>query len=385
MIVAGKTVLILGGGNGGLVAANRIRRLLSQEHRVVLVDRSPLYSFAPSYLWVMLGRRTGPRISRDLTVLTKKGIEVVIGEVQAIDAANKRVTVKDNRIEYDYLVIALGAQYSVDEVPGLGRTWTFYHLEGAEGLAEHLPKFEGGRLAIVVPSLPYKCPPAPYEAALLLDDYFRKRRIRDGVDITLYTPEQLPLQITGERIGKELIDILTRHGIKFRPNMKLKSIDHTARALDFGNNDRQPYDMVIATPVHRVPDVLVQSALAQAGGWVQVDRETLALEGPEDVFAIGDCAAVPIAGGATLPKAGVFAHGEAEVVARNIAAEINGSEALWAFGGAGSCFLEAGGGKAAYVSGNFFADPLDINMRRPGRFGHWQKLGLERLWLWRWF
>jgi len=383
--MAGKTVLILGGGNGGLVAANRIRRMLPQEHRVVLVDRSPLYSFAPSYLWVMLGRRTGSRISRDLGVLTKKGIEVVIGEVQAIDAANKRVTVKDNRIEYDYLVIALGAQYSVDEVPGLGRAWTFYHLEGAEGLAEQLPKFEGGRLAIVVPTLPYKCPPAPYEGALLLDEYFRKRRIRDYVEITLYTPEQRPLQVTGEHIGKELIEILTRHGIKFRPNMKLQSIDHTALALDFGGGDRQPYDMVIATPVHRVPDVLVQSALAQAGAWAKVDRETLALEGPEDVFAIGDCAAVPIAGSAMLPKAGVFAHGQAEVVSRNIAAEINGNESIWAFGGAGSCFLEAGGGKAAYVSGNFFADPLQVTMRRPGRFGHWQKLGLERLWLWRWF
>ena len=383
--MAGKTVLILGGGTGGLVAANRMRRMLSKEHRIVLVDRSPQYSFAPAYLWVALGRRTGRRISRDLRSLEKKGIEVLIGEIEGIDAANKRVTVKGERIDYDYLVIALGAQYSSEEIEGLGRTWTFYHLEGAEGLQEQLPKFEGGRLAIVVSALPYKCPPAPYEGALLLDEYFRKRRLRDRVEITVYTPEQLPLQITGEHIGKELIEILTRREIKFRPMMKVQAIDHAGRALAFGNNERHPFDMVIATPVHRVPDVLVQSALAAAGGWIKVDRETLAVEGPGDVFAIGDCTAVPIAGGAALPKAGVFAHGEAEVVARNVAAEINEGQAVWAYGGYGACFLETGGGKGSQVTGSFFTDPLQVSMRRPGRVGHWSKLGFERLWLWRWF
>jgi sulfide:quinone oxidoreductase len=172
--------------------------------------------------------------------------------------------------------------------------------------------------------------------------------------------------------ARKLVELLTRQGIKFRPSVTLRSIDHSAHVLDFGNNDRRPYDMVIATPVHRVPDVLVQSALAQPGGWVKVDRETLAVEAQEDIFAIGDCTSVPIAGGAMLPKAGVFAHGEAEVVARNIAAEINGGEPLWAFGGAGACFLEVGDGKGAWVSGNFFSDPLQVTMGHPGRIGHWQ-------------
>jgi len=383
--MAGKTVLILGGGTGGLVAANRLRRMLESEHRVVLVDRSPLFSFAPSFTWVMLGSRTSARISRDLRALGKKGIEFIIGEIQAIDTANKRVMVKDQRLEYDYLIISLGAEYSSAEIDGLGRTWTYYHLEGAEGIREHLPTFEGGRLAIVVSALPYKCPPAPYEGALLLDDYFRKRRIRDQVEITLYTPEQLPLQVTGEHIGKELVALLTRRGVSFRPKAKLMAVDHGAKTLEFDDGLRQPFDMVIATPVHRVPEVLVQSRLAAAGEWMEVDRETLAVAGQEDVFAIGDCNAVPMVGGSALPKAGVFAHGEAEVVCRNIAAEVAGVEAIWAYGGQGACFLETGGGKAAYVNGNFFAEPPDVTMRRPSRFAHWQKLGLERLWLWRWF
>lgn len=381
----GKTVLILGGGTGGLVAANRLRRMLPTEHRIVLVDRSPLYSFAPAFTWVMLGRRTGPQISRDLRRLEKKGIEVKIGEVQIIDAANKHVTVKGETLAYDYLVIALGAQYSVDEVPGLGRTWTFYHLEGAEGLQEELPKFKGGRLAVVVPTLPHKCPPAPYEGALLLDDYFRHRRMRDEVEITLYTPEPRPLQVAGEQVGKELVAILAAQDVMFRPQAKLREVDHKEKALVFEDNSRQQYDMVIATPVHRVPDVLVQSGLAAEGGWVKVDRETLAVDGPEDIFALGDCTAIPIAGGAMLPKAGVFAHGEAEVVCRNIAAEVSGNEPIWAFGGQGACFLETGDGKGAQVTGEFFADPPRVVMGHPGRIGHWQKLGFTRLWLWRWF
>ncbi len=382
--MAGKTVLILGGGTGGLVAANRLRRMLPQEHRIVLVDRSPLYSFAPAFTRLMLGQRTGPGISRDLRKLEKKGVEVRLEEVRSIDVANNRVTLRGESIDYDYLVIALGAQYSVDEVPGLGRTWTYYHLEGAEGLQEQLPKFEGGRLAIVVSALPYKCPPAPYEGAMLLDDYFRRRRIRDLVELTVYTPEPRPLAVTGDEIGEAVVELLTRRDIKFRPLMKLQEVDHKEKALVFEDRSRHQYDMVIATPVHRVPDVLVGSGLAREGGWVKVDRETMAVEGTEDVFAIGDCTGIPIAGG-MLPKAGVFAHGEAEVVSRNLAAEIGGGEPLWAFGGQGACFLETGRGKGASVSGIFYASPPQVTMHRPGRIAHWQKVGFERLWLWRWF
>lgn len=383
--MAGKTVLILGGGTGGLVAANRLRRMLSKEHQVILIDRSPLYSFAPAFTWVMLGERATPRITRDLRSLEKKGIRVRIGEVQAIDHASKIVTVAGEAFSYDYLVIALGAQYSVDEVPGLGRTWTFYHLEGAEGLQEQLPKFDGGRLAIVIPALPYKCPPAPYEGAMLLAAYFRKRRIRADVEITLYTPEPRPLQVAGEHVGSDLQELLAQRDIKLKTNARLREVDHKTRELAFEDGSREAYDMVIATPVHRVPDVLVHAGLAADGAWVKVDRETLAVDGAQDVFAVGDCTAIPIAAGATLPKAGVFAHGEAEVVCRNLAAEIGGSDPIWAYGGQGACFLETGRGKGAYVSGDFFAEPPHVRLQRPGRIGHWQKVGFVKLWLWRWF
>jgi sulfide:quinone oxidoreductase len=154
--------------------------------------------------------------------------------------------------------------------------------------------------------------------------------------------------------------------------------------LRFEGGADSPADMVIATPLHHAPDVLKASGLAPEGGWVPVDRETFATRF-EDVYAIGDATSVPLAGGLALPKAGVFAHGQAEVVSRNIAAEINGGEPIWAFGGQGACFLETGRGKGAYVTGRFYAEPPEVRMHRERRFWHWARLGFERTWLWRWF
>jgi sulfide:quinone oxidoreductase len=380
-----KTIVILGGGTGGLVAANRLRKLLPKEQRVVIIDRTYVYSFAPSFTRVMLGQTTGRRISRDLRWLEKKGIEFKQAEIKGIDTANKRVLLESGQVSYDYLVIALGAQYSHEEIHGLGRTWTYYHLEGAEGLQQHLPTFEPGRIRVVVSALPYKCPPAPYEGALLLDEYLRKRKLRDRFEISVHTPEPLPLAITGDEIGTRIVELLRKRDIAFTGSAQLEAVDHDEKLLRFADGSITPWDHVIATPIHKAPDVLVSSGLAPEGGWVPANPETLATHF-EDVYAIGDCTIVPFAEGKWVPKAGVFAHGEAEVVARNIAAEVEGADPIWAYGGQGACFLSAGGGKAAYLTADFYAKPEPkIRMKGPGRWWHWSKLGFERLWLWRWF
>lgn len=382
----GKTVLILGAGVGGLIAASRLRRMLGKEHRVVLVDRSPVYTFAPSFPWVMLGQRRVERVSRDLRRLERKGIEFKTAEVVGLDFDNKRVQAHGSEeLAYDYLVVSLGVDYSSEEVPGLNRAWTFYHAEGSEGLREELPQFSGGRVAVCIPSLPYRCPPAPYEGAMLLEHYFRKRKVRGDVQIHLYTPEQIPLKATGNEIGERVIGLLQKRGIAFSGGVSLKSVNHEKGRLNFADGSDAGFDMLVATPVHRLPNVLKGSALVNGGDWVPVDRETLATAAP-DVYAIGDATVIPLANGTQLPKAGVFAHGEAEVVARNLAAEIAGSDPIWAFGGQGACFMETGGGRSAYITGNFFAEPEpNVLMRNPNRFWHWSRVGFERTFLWRWF
>ncbi|MEE8370251.1 MAG: NAD(P)/FAD-dependent oxidoreductase, partial [Dehalococcoidia bacterium] len=185
--------------------------------------------------------------------------------------------------------------------------------------------------------------------------------------------------------GQMVIDLLASRQIAFNGGVRLKSVDQEAKKLAFEGGGEAAFDLLVATPVHSVPGVLVAAGMAKEGGWVTVDRETMATPFP-DVYAVGDATAVPLANGMMLPKAGVFAHGEAEIVARNIAAEINGRQSDWAFGGQGACFLETGFGKAAFAEGNFFAEPdPKVVVRSPSRFRRWQKLGFERTWLWRWF
>ena len=184
--MAGKTIAVLGGGVGGLVAANRLRRSLSREHRVVLVDRNVWHSFAPAFTSVMLGHKVADQISRDLRRLNRKGIEFIPAEINGIDLSNKTLQLNGQELAYDYLIVAMGAQYSAGDIPGLGTAYTYYSLEGAEGLQEEIAKFESGRIAIVVAGVPYKCPAAPYEGALLLDHYFRRKRLRPGGDTVVH-------------------------------------------------------------------------------------------------------------------------------------------------------------------------------------------------------
>lgn len=381
----GKRIGVLGGGVGGVVAAVRLRRLLSREHDVVLIDRTGWHVFGPGLTALMLGQKGFSQISRDLRRLGRKGIEVITAEVSGIGPAERRVYFEGQERAFDYLIIATGVQYSVGGIEGLGTAYTFYTLDGAEGLAQVLAEFKGGRVALVVPSVPYKCPAAPYEGALLLDDYFRRKGIRDEVEIRLFTPEPAPLPVAGPAVGEEVTELMAAREIWFSPNARLQKVDTEQRSLAFQDASEVPYDLLIGVPVHEVPNVVREAGLADEGGWVPVDRETLATKF-ENVYAVGDVTEITLANGRMLPKAGVFAHAEAEVVARNIAAEINGGSVEWAFGGDGACFLETGRGKAAYVTGNFFAEPEpDVRLRPPGRLWRWVKEGFIRSWLWRWF
>lgn len=384
--MAGKTILILGGGIGGHVAANVLRKQIAREHRVILVDRKREYVFSPSLLWLMVGQRKLEQIYRPLDLLSRKGIEVIQAEVTKIDPVAHTVLLGDRSLSYDYLIISLGAELAPEAVPGLREeAHIFYEPSGAEKLWEAVQKFSGGRVVLLVAATPFKCPAAPYEAAMLLSDYFRKQGIREKVDLSIYTPEPLPMPVAGPAVGNAVKGTVEAKGIGFHPQMKITSVNAPSKELVFENGQRVGYDLLIAIPPHRAPLVVKNSDLVGESGWIPVDAHTLKTR-YVGVYAIGDITTIMLPVGKPLPKAGVFAHYEAEAVARNIAAEIEGSKPSHAFNGQGYCFLEMGGGQAAFAGGNFYAEAgPQIQMRRPGFHWHWGKVLFEKWWLKHWF
>jgi sulfide:quinone oxidoreductase len=381
--MAGETVVILGGGTGGVVAANHLARTRNG-HRIVLVEREPAYHFGPSFLWVMSGARRPEQVTVDLRRLTRRGVELTQGEVQAIDVGAGRVETATGSIPYDRLVVALGAELAPDAIAGFAEAaHSVYALEGAVSAGRALEELEGGRVVVLVSRLPYKCPAAPYETALLAEALLRGRGISATVDI--YTPEPFPMPTAGPVLGEALRGILEQREIGFHPEQSVERIEPEARELVLTSGERVGYDLLLGVPPHRAPAPVRESSLAAETGFIPVDRATLATNA-DGVFAIGDVTTIPLTGGKFLPKAGVFAHGQAKVVAQRIAAELGGRAPSDAFEGKGACFLEMGDGIAAYATGDFYAEEApQVTLRRPGRRWHLAKVAFEKYWLRRWF
>jgi len=380
--MAGKTVLVLGGGVGGIVAANTLRQRLGAEHRIVLVDKQGEYVFSPSLLWVMVGQRRPAQITKDLRRMVRPGVEVLRAEVQEIQPERERVRAGGQDLPYDHLVVALGADLAPEALPGYAEAaHNFFALDGAAALWQALARFDGGRALVLVSSLPYKCPAAPYEAAMLLDDALRRRGIRSRSQVEVFTPEAQPMPVAGPAMGEAVVQMLTAKGIIFHPKRQVQHIEAQARELVFVDGRREPFDFLAAVPPHRPPSVLKGSSLANDVGWVPVDKRTLKTR-YENVYAVGDATTITLANGKPLPKAGTFAHAQAEVVAERIAAEIHRASTGAEFDGAGYCWLETGGGSAGFTSGQFYAepDPL-VPLPRAGRLWHLSKVMFERYWL----
>ncbi len=257
----------------------------------------------------------------------------------------------------------------------------FFSPEGAAACARALDAFEGGRLVVIVAALPYKCPAAPYEAALLLDDELRRRGLRGRSEIDVYSPEPAPMPVAGPVMGAAVIDLMGAKGIRFHPGSRVERFEPGSREIVLADGSRVGFDLLAGVPPHRAPAVVRESPLAGDTGWVPVDRATLETRHP-GVHAIGDVTTITLANGKPLPRAGVFAHGEGLVVARRVAASFAGRAASSALDGTGYCWVEAGAGRAAFAAGGFFAEPdPTLAIRAPGRSWHAGKVLFERSWI----
>ena len=342
-------VLVLGAGFAGLELAARLSDSLAGEVRVTLVDKNDAFSFGYSKLDVLFGRRAMSDVLLPYDEISREGVEFRHERVTSIDPESRRVTTEGGAYDADILVIAMGADYDFAATPGFEEGgYEYYSLAGAERLHDALPEFESGTILIGILGHPFKCPPAPFEGALLLHDHLVSRGIRDAAEIRVIGPMSAPVPITME-LSQSILGALGERGIEYVANQHITELDPGAKALRLESGDSIAYDLFVGIPVHRVPEVVASSGLA-VDGWIPVDRANLTTRFA-DVYAVGDVAAAGTA------KAGVFAESAAAVVADDIVARLTGGDRPRPWDGAGSCYIEFGGGAVGKIEASFLGGP----------------------------
>ncbi len=376
-------VVIVGGGFGGLAAAHELRTQ-HPDIEVTLVDRRDHFFMGFAKLWDLAGLRPLEEGTRSLAALTERGVRFVQADVTAIDPTSRTVQTVDGVLEADALLIALGAAHAPPHVAWLhgAGAHDLYDAAALPAMHADLDALTEGRVLVSILGGPFPCPPAPYEAALIVDEVLRARGVRDRVDVAISTPQPMTLPVAGVDASRYVAAQLGERTITLLAERKVTGVDPDARVVTFADGSRESYTVLLGVPASVAPPVVAAAGLTGPSGFVEPDRLTLRTTF-ERVYAVGDCTHVPNAAGA-LPKAGVFAAAQGVVAARNIAADLQGTPAA-TFDGHGFCFLELPGRKVAFVEGDFFAEPrpdVTLSAADTEHFERKQAYELERLDTW---
>jgi sulfide:quinone oxidoreductase len=371
-------IVVVGGGTGGAVLANDLAERLGPEIdagdvRVTVVNDGPDHVYKPVWLYVPFGLREPSDGRRPLRELLDRRVELVEDRVTEIDTEEKRLVYRDGNgpRRYDHLVVATGSRLDREEVPGLVEGGhDFYSEEGALALQEELLSFTEGHLVLSVIGSPHMCPAAPLEFVFMADDWFRKRGLREDVEITYTYPIQ---RVHGNpHIAEWAHPLLEERDINIETFCNPETVDPDAKVLETMEGTELDYDLLVAIPPHRGSEVIEAAGLGDRG-WVDVDKETLAATNAEDVYALGDTASTGV------PKAGSVAHYEAGVVAQRLASAVHGRPATATYDGKTVCFLETGMDSASYVQFDYENPP---SPKPPSKSLHWAKLAYnESYWL----
>ena len=342
-------VLVLGAGFGGLELTTILSEEVGDRIDLTLIDKSDTFHFGFSKFDVMFGHKTANAVKLSYKRIVKPGVKFCQETITSIDPLAKRVTTNNATYDADILVIALGADYDIQATPGLAEGGNeFYSFKGAERLRELLPTFSKGKVIVGVCGAPFKCPPAPSEAALLMHDYLVKKGIRNESEISIVMPFGLPIPPSPDS-SKALLHAFEERSIKFIAKHLVKTIDPSRKVAVLDDGTEMPFDLFLGVPKHRVPDVVEKSGMT-VNGWIPVEKTNLKTKYP-GVYAIGDVNSVGT------PKAGVFAEGAAKVAAETIIAELEKGEQPSPYNGNGICYVEFGDGRVGKVNVDFFSGP----------------------------
>jgi sulfide:quinone oxidoreductase len=367
-------VVILGGGTGGTIVANRLRRrFAADEMEIHVVDRDDEHLYQPGLLFVPFGSLDVASLVRSRVAQLRPGIVFHRAEADRVDAAASAVVLEDGtRLGYDVLVVASGAVLQPEETPGLdGDGWnekvfTFYERESATALAGALQRFRGGRLVVNFADLPIKCPVAPLEFTFLVDAFLRERGLRAATELVYATP--LESAFTKPVCATHLGHLLEARGIELVTELNAGEVDGIGGVLSSYDGRTVDFDLLVTVPLHGgAPYVARSDGLGDGLGFVPVDKHTLQAAVAPNVFALGDAADVPTS------KAGSVAHFEAEILVDNVEAFLDGRDLPASFDGHANCFVETGGRRALLIDFNYDVEPV------PGRFGPLPLLRESRL------
>lgn len=358
-------VVVLGGGVGGTLIANLLDKDLGHDVQVTVVDPTGMHDYQPGYLYVALGEAKGHWLTREERTLLRGDIDLAIERAIRIhpDAGTVQLE-RGGELAYDYLVIATGARLVPEAIPGLSEgSFEFYSLPGAERLSQELARFKGGRIKIGVAGIPYKCPPAPVEFTFMVEEYLRKRGLRDRSEVELLSP--LNRAFTIESASKLIAPIMEERGIGLTTFFNVEAVDPSAGIVESLEGEKQEYDLLVLVPPHKGQQVVIDSGLGDPGGWLPTDKHTLNVEGQEHIFALGDATNLPIS------KSGSTAHFEAPVIASRIASLIHGTAPKENYGGRVMCFLETGNGQATSLRFDYEHPPVPPQPNRAWHMAKW--------------
>lgn len=369
--------LVVGGGFGGLAAATELRAALPPGDEVVLVSASDRFFMGFAKLWDLARVRPLEEGTRSLAGLARRGIDFVHAGVTGLDPAAPAVSTTAGDLTADAVVVALGAVASPRHLELLaGAGHNLYDAGQLPAMRHALDQVAAGRVVVAILGGPFKCPPAPYEAALLVDEHLRRRGVREAVAVDVVTPQPMTLPAAGPDASRAVAGYLDERGIGLLDGRTVTGVDAARQVLRLGDaGEELGFSVLLGVPADVPPPVLAAGALAGPSGFVEPDRATLRTAF-ERVYAVGDCTVVPTAT-AQLPRAGVFAAAQGVVAARNVARDLHGGEAA-VFDGHGMCFLELPGRRVATVEGDFFAEPRPaVRLTEPSEEGFRRKQDYE--------